>query len=309
MEFKHLPVMLNECIQALNIQESGTYVDGTTGGAGHSGQILKHLGAHGRLICIDKDKEALTHAREILDNDCRVIFVHDDYKNISNILKELNVDYVDGILLDLGVSSYQLDNRERGFSYMGENNLDMRMNSEQSLSAKDIVNEYSYERLIKIFYEYGEERYSSKIANRIIANRPINTTKQLADIIESCYPVKERFKGGSPNKRVFQAIRIEVNEELDGLGNAITTMTRRLNIGGRIAIITFHSLEDRIVKTVFNELRSECVCPPHMPICRCGKIKEIELINRKPLVATQEELDLNSRSHSAKLRIAERIVR
>lgn len=307
MEFNHKSVLLNECLDGLAIKPDGIYVDGTLGGAGHSKEIVKRL-KNGRLIATDKDNEALAVSRERLkEYEDKVTLVHSDYKCITQVLDELGVDKVDGILLDLGVSSYQLDNRERGFSYMGDTPLDMRMDSTQSLSAKEVVNEYSQERLAKLLWEYGEEKFSRKIAANIVAARPLQTTAQLAKIIEDSIPAAVRWKGGNPCKRVFQAIRIEVNEELDGLGEAITAMTRRLRKGGRICVITFHSLEDRIVKNAFNELAKDCVCPPHLPICTCNKIQEIRLINKKPITATQEELSDNSRASSAKLRIAEKI--
>lgn len=307
MEFNHKPVLLNECIDNLNIKPDGIYVDGTLGGAGHSQHIAEKLNQGGKLICFDKDLDALSVSKERLSKYDNVTFVHDDYKNMPQALAQLGIDKVDGILLDLGVSSYQLDNRERGFSYMGDADLDMRMNREQALSAKEVVNNYTQDSLTKIFFEYGEEKFSKRIAENIVKLRPISSTAELAAIIEKSMPGSARWKGGNPSKRVFQAIRIEVNEELDGLYDAIIAMTRLLNIGGRMCVITFHSLEDRIVKQAFNELKITCVCPPHQPICNCGKIAEIEAISRKPIVALQEELDNNSRSHSAKLRVAEKI--
>lgn len=307
MEFNHYSVMLNECIDGLKIKPDGIYVDGTLGGAGHSYQIAKRLTAGGKLIAIDKDTEALAVSKERLSEFKNVIFVHDDYKNMSEILDKLGIDKVDGILLDLGVSSYQLDNRERGFSYIGDAELDMRMNREQSLTAKEVVNTYSESQLSKIFYEYGEEKFSKKIASNIIKARPLDSTKQLADIIERSYPASVRFKGGNPCKRVFQAIRIEVNEELDGLYDSMLNMARRLNQGGRMCVITFHSLEDRITKNVFQYLYCDCVCPPHQPICTCDKVREVEVITRKPITASEEELANNKRSQSAKLRIIEKL--
>ncbi|MDE6967404.1 MAG: 16S rRNA (cytosine(1402)-N(4))-methyltransferase RsmH, partial [Clostridia bacterium] len=290
MEFNHYSVMLNECIDGLKIKPDGIYVDGTLGGAGHSYQIAKRLTAGGKLIAIDKDTEALAVSKERLSEFNNVIFVHDDYKNMSEILDKLGIDKVDGILLDLGVSSYQLDNRERGFSYIGDAELDMRMNREQSLTAKEVVNTYSESQLSKIFFEYGEEKFSKKIASNIVKARPLDSTKQLADIIERSYPASVRFKGGNPCKRVFQAIRIEVNEELYGLYESMLNMARRLNQGGRMCVITFHSLEDRITKNVFQYLYCDCVCPPHQPICTCDKVREVEVITRKPITASEEEL-------------------
>lgn len=307
MEFKHYSVMLNECIEGLNIKPNGIYVDGTLGGAGHSYEIAKRLTDGGKLIAIDKDMDAINASKERLKDFDNVIFVHDDYKNLPDILDSLGVQKVDGILLDLGVSSYQLDNRERGFSYMGDAELDMRMNREQSLSAKEVVNNYSEERLTKIFFEYGEEKFSKKIANNIVKARPLEKTSELAAIIEKSYPAAVRFKGGNPCKRVFQAIRIEVNEELDGLYDSLLNMARRLNVSGRMCVITFHSLEDRITKNVFQYLYCDCICPPHQPICTCDKVREVEIITRKPITASKEELEQNKRSQSAKLRIIEKI--
>ena len=307
MEFVHYPVMLNECIEGLDIKPDGIYVDGTLGGAGHSSVIASKLSGLGRLIAIDKDTDALESSKIRLKDYNNVTFVHDDYKNMGSILDDLGIDKVDGILLDLGVSSYQLDNRERGFSYMGEAELDMRMNREQPLTAKDVVNDYEESRLVKIFFEYGEEKFSRKIARNIVANRPLNSTKDLAGIIEKSIPAAVRFKGGNPCKRVFQAIRIEVNEELDGLYNALLAMARRLKPDGRMCVISFHSLEDRIVKTVNQYLFSSCICPPRQPICNCDKKREVEVITRKPMIATSDELDGNKRSQSAKLRIIKKL--
>ena len=307
MAFKHYSVMLNECLDGLNIKPDGIYVDGTLGGAGHSLQIVKKLTSGGKLIAIDKDLDAIEVSKERLKDFDNVIFVHDDYKNLPDILDSLEIDKVDGILLDLGVSSYQLDNRSRGFSYMGDAELDMRMNREQSLTAKEVVNSYSEERLSKIFFEYGEEKFSRKIASNIVKSRPFETTGRLAEIIEKSYPAAVRFKGGNPCKRVFQAIRIEVNEELDGLYDSLLNMSRRLKSKGRMCVITFHSLEDRITKNVFQYLYCDCICPPHQPICTCDKVREVEIITRKPIVASTKELEENKRSQSAKLRIIEKI--
>lgn len=308
MEFCHKSVLLNEVIEHLNILPDGIYVDCTLGGAGHSKAIAERLSEKGILIGIDKDSDALEVSRERLKGyKCRVECVHSDYKKFSEVLDNLNIEKIDGILIDLGVSSYQLDNRERGFSYLSENELDMRMDRSQDFSAKNVVNEYSQEKLTKIFYEYGEEKYSRRIAENIVKARPIETTAELAAIIESSVPKKDRFKYGNPCKRVFQAIRIEVNEELDGLGAVVTDMARRLKAGGRMCVITFHSLEDRIVKIAFNELKKDCICPAGQPICTCNKRQEITLINRKPITATEAELNENSRASSAKLRVIEKI--
>lgn len=307
MEFKHYSVMLKECIEGLNIKSNGIYVDGTLGGAGHSLEIVKKLG-NGKLIAIDKDTDAIDASKERLKEYAnQITFVHDDYKNLTDILDSLDIEYVDGILLDLGVSSYQLDNRERGFSYIGDAELDMRMDRSQYLTAKHVVNDYSEEELAKIFWIYGEEKFSRKIAAEIVKSRPLNTTAELSSIIERSIPAAIRWKGGNPCKRVFQAIRIEVNEELQGLEQSLVAMARRLKSGGRMCVITFHSLEDRIAKNAFNELAKDCICPPHQPICNCDKVKEIKLINKKPITACAEELDVNSRSASAKLRIIEKI--
>lgn len=308
MEFCHKSVLLNEVIEHLNIVPDGIYVDCTLGGAGHSKAIAERLSEKGMLIGIDKDTDALEVSQERLKGcKCKIACIHSDYKKFSEVLDDLNIDKVNGVLIDLGVSSYQLDNRERGFSYLSENDLDMRMDRSQDFSAKNVINEYSQEKLTKIFYEYGEEKYSRRIAENIVKARPIHTTAELAAIIEASVPKKDRFRYGNPCKRVFQAIRIEVNEELDGLSEVITDMARRLKTGGRMCVITFHSLEDRIVKTAFNELKKDCICPPAQPICTCNKRQEIALINRKPITATEAELNDNSRASSAKLRVIEKI--
>ena len=311
MEFSHVSVLLDECIDGLKIKEDGIYVDGTLGGGGHSLEIVKRLGEKGRLIAIDRDADALMAAGAKLHaHASKITYVHDDFKNCCTVLDELGIDEVDGILLDLGVSSYQLDNAERGFSYMKDAPLDMRMDQSQFLTAFNVVNEFTVSQLTKILYEYGEEKLASRIAERIAAVRDketISTTLQLAKLVEGCYPAKTRWKYGHPAKRTFQAIRICVNNELTGLGDTVTNMSRRLKKGGRMAVITFHSLEDRIVKTAFKDLALSCTCPPDFPVCVCGKVKEVELVNKKPIVASQEELNRNSRAESAKLRIVERV--
>ena len=311
MEFSHVSVLLDECIDGLKIKEDGIYVDGTLGGGGHSLEIVKRLGEKGRLIAIDRDADALMAAGAKLHaHASKITYVHDDFKNCCTVLDELGIDEVDGILLDLGVSSYQLDNAERGFSYMKDALLDMRMDQSQFLTAFNVVNEFTVSQLTKILYEYGEEKLASRIAERIAAVRDketISTTLQLAKLVEGCYPAKTRWKYGHPAKRTFQAIRICVNNELTGLGDTVTNMARRLKKGGRMAVITFHSLEDRIVKTAFKDLALSCTCPPDFPVCVCGKVKEVELVNKKPIVASQEELNRNSRAESAKLRIVERV--
>ncbi|GAA0177264.1 16S rRNA (cytosine(1402)-N(4))-methyltransferase RsmH [Clostridium sediminicola] len=309
MEFKHISVLLNEVLENLNIKPNGIYIDCTLGGAGHSSEILKRLDADGKLIGIDQDANALNYAKQKLSNYSNVIYVHNNFYNIREIIEELSLDGVDGILMDLGVSSYQLDTAERGFSYMQDAPLDMRMNEEDSLSAFDVVNEYSKEELIRIFREYGEEKFAVRVAGKIIENREnksIETTLELVDIIKKAIPMKFQKKG-HPAKKVFQAIRIEVNKELAILNKSIEDAVDKLNVGGRIAIITFHSLEDRIVKTKFNTLSNPCICPPDFPICACGKKPKIKLISRKPIEPTELEKEENSRSKSAKLRVAEKI--
>lgn len=311
MEFKHIPVLLDECIEGLEIKEDGVYVDGTLGGGGHSLEIVKRLNENGRLIAIDRDEDALLAAGERLHAYAdKITYVHDDFKNLCSALDQLGIEKVDGILLDLGVSSYQLDNAERGFSYMKDAPLDMRMDRTQYLTAFNIVNEYSVGELTRILYDYGEEKLAPRIAERIALVREketISTTLQLAKLVEECYPASIRWKFGHPAKRTFQAIRIAVNGELTALEETVKNMALRLKKGGRIAIITFHSLEDRIVKNAFKELTLTCTCPPDFPVCVCGKKQEIKLVNKKPIIASEEEMKSNSRSESAKLRIAERI--
>lgn len=311
MEFSHEPVMLAECIDALAIKPDGIYLDGTVGGGGHSLRIAERLSGQGRLIAFDKDLDALAAAgKRLAEHIDKVTFVHDDFANADRRLDELGIDALDGVLLDLGVSSYQIDNAERGFSYVKDAPLDMRMNREQRLTAYEVVNGYSAEELERIFREYGEEKLARRIAQRIVSRRstcPVSTTLQLASLVAECYPEKTRYKFGNPAKRVFQAVRIEVNGELDGLYDSVTALARRLKRGGRMAVITFHSLEDRTVKTAFRQLSLSCVCPPDFPVCVCGKVKEVELVNAKPLTASAEELARNPRAESAKLRIIERI--
>lgn len=311
MDFAHVPVMLGECLDGLKIKADGVYVDGTVGGGGHSSEIVKRLSDKGRLICFDKDEDALkASGARLADFKDRVTFVHDDYKNMPERLNAMGVGKVDGILLDLGVSSYQLDNAERGFSYMKDAPLDMRMDRSQRVSAYEVVNTYGEDEIAKILFDYGEEKLARAIARKIVNRRsekPIETTLELAKIVEDTYPAKTRWKYGHPAKRTFQAIRIEVNDELSSLGEAITAMARRLEKGGRMAVITFHSLEDRIVKTAFKELSLACTCPPDFPVCVCGKVQEVELVNKKPIVASEKELDENPRSQSAKLRIVEKL--
>ena len=307
-----MPVMLQECIDGLDIKPNGIYFDGTLGGAGHSSEILKRLTAGGLLIATDKDDDALKVSTERLSKiGSNFKVVKSDFKNFDNILDGLGIDKIDGVLLDLGVSSYQLDNASRGFSYMVDAPLDMRMDTQNPLDAKQGVNEYSPEKLTKIFYDFGEEPFTKKIVQNIIEARkiaPITTTKQLSDIIKMSVPKKIQATHGNPCKRVFQAIRIEVNGELSGLEDVLNKMIQRLKVGGRIAVLTFHSLEDRIVKDVFKLNATNCICPKNIPICVCGHKACVELINKKPIVASKAELESNSRSACAKLRIAKKIV-
>ena len=308
MEFKHEPVMLEECITGLNIKENGIYVDGTLGGAGHSKEILKRLSKDGKLIGIDRDEEALKAAKENLKEFQNVIYVHDNHDNIKSILEDLKIDKVDGILLDLGVSSYQLDERNRGFSYLGENELDMRMDKSQKLTAKDVVNKYKEEELANLIYQYGEERFSKRIAKNICEYRKqkeITTTKELVEIIEKSIPMKFQ-KDGHPAKRTFQAIRIEVNNEIKPLYETVKNCIECLKPEGRLCIITFHSLEDRAVKNAYVDAKGKCTCPKDLPYCVCGAKSLGKIITKKPITATEEEKSRNSRSKSAKLRIFER---
>ena len=308
LKFEHKPVMLNECIQGLQIKKNGIYVDGTLGGAGHSKEIAKRLENTGLLIGIDRDEEALKAARENLKSYKNVKYIHGNHDDIVEILKNENIEEVDGILLDLGVSSYQLDERNRGFSYLGENTLDMRMDKTQQLTAKKIVNEYSAEELSNIIYEYGEERYAKKIAYNICKKRKektIETTKELVEIIENSIP-KSKQNDGHPAKRTFQAIRIEVNNEIKPLYNTARKCIELLKDEGRLCIITFHSLEDRAVKNAYVDAQGKCTCPKDLPYCVCGAKSEGKIINKKPIIATQEEQEENPRSKSAKLRIFEK---
>lgn len=311
MEFKHVSVLLEECLEGLNIKENGVYVDCTLGGAGHSSEILKRISKdRGILVGIDQDSDALKAARERLKDYKNVKYVHNNFYNIDDILENLNIDKVDGILMDLGVSSYQLDEGARGFSYMKDAKLDMRMNRDNDFSAYDVVNNYSLEDLHRIIKDYGEERFAKRIASFIVERRqekPILTTLELADIIKSAIPAKMRREGPHPAKRTFQAIRIEVNSELKILNKTIEDGVNRLNKGGRMAIITFHSLEDRIVKLKFRELADPCICPKEFPVCICGKKPLVKLVKRKPIEPSKEEVETNPRSRSAKLRIIERI--
>lgn len=310
-ELKHYPVMLEECIKGLNLKPNGIYFDGTLGGAGHSYEILKNSSPNGKLIATDLDGQAIERAKiKLSEFDGRFTLVNDNYKNFKNIIYNLGVDNVDGILLDFGVSSFQLDDSSRGFSYIArEAELDMRMDQNQSFSAKDVVNGYSESELAKIIFEYGEDKFARRIAENIIKYRnkkQIETCGELDDIIATSIPKKFQ-NDGHPSKRTFQAIRIEVNGELDGLKNAVFEMTRSLKKGGRIVILTFHSLEDRIVKQAFNEMAADCICDKSLPVCVCGHKREINIVTKHPLVASEKELSENSRSKSAKLRIAEKL--
>lgn len=311
IKFSHVSVLLPECIEGLDIKPDGIYVDGTTGGGGHSLEIVKRLDKGGRLICIDRDTDALKAASKRLEQYAdRITFVHSNYSEIGNVLSDLGIEKIDGVLMDLGVSSYQLDTAERGFSYMQDARLDMRMNREDAKSAYEVVNEYSEEELRRIIFEYGEEKFAKNIASNIVKRRaeaPIETTLELAELIKASMPKAAREGGHHPAKRTFQAIRIEVNEELLAIPKAIESAVERLNGGGRIAIITFHSLEDRLVKQKYASLATGCTCPREFPVCVCNNKPKLKNVNKKPITACEEELDVNPRSRSAKLRVAEKL--
>ena len=310
-EFSHFSVLLGECIENLNIKPNGIYVDGTAGGAGHSSKIAERLGEGGLLIPIDQDEDAIKVITERLaPYGDRVKIVRDNFSNIKRVLDELEIDKIDGLLLDLGVSSYQLDTAERGFSYMANAPLDMRMDNRAARSAYTVLNKYSADELKKIIYDFGEERFAPKIVAGIIKARekaPIQTTGELVEIIKSSIPSFARREELSSVKRVFQAVRIEVNKELDIIAPTIEAAVSRMNEGGRIVIITFHSLEDRIVKQTFNQLSSGCTCPKDFPVCVCGNKPKIKVLTKKPILPSKAELAVNSRSKSAKLRVAEKI--
>ena len=309
MEFKHTPVLLNECIEGLLIKPEGIYVDGTLGGAGHSLEIAKRLSENGRLIGIDRDEEALQTAQNRLEQYNNITYVHDNHDNIKQVLQKLQIENVDGILLDLGVSSYQLDEKTRGFSYMAEAELDMRMDKSQLLTAKDVVNNYKEEELANIIYEYGEEKFSRAIARNIVKAREekqIETTKELVHIIEKSIPGFAKAKEGHPAKRTFQAIRIEVNDEIKPLQETVKNCIESLKPGGRLCIITFHSLEDRAVKNAYIEASGKCTCPPDLPYCVCGNEALGRIITKKPILPSEVEQEENSRSKSSKLRIFEK---
>ena len=306
-EFSHFSVLLNECIENLEIKPNGIYVDGTAGGAGHSSKIAEKLEG-GLLIPIDQDEDAIKVVTERLaPYGERIKVVRDNFSNLKNVLDNLGVERIDGLLLDLGVSSYQLDTAERGFSYMADAPLDMRMDNRAARSAYNVVNDYSADELKKVIYEFGEERFAPKIVAGIINARPVNTTGELVEIIKKSLPSFARKEEWSSVKRVFQAIRIEVNKELDVIAPTIEAAVNRMNKGGRIVIITFHSLEDRIVKQAFTSLAAGCTCPKDFPVCVCGNKPKIKIITKKPILPSNEELAVNSRSKSAKLRVAEKI--
>ena len=308
MEFLHKSILLDECITGLDIKPNGIYVDGTAGGAGHSSAIVSYLDENGLLIAIDQDSEAVEICKQRLSiYGKRAIVVKSNYENLDEVLKNLNIEKIDGFLADLGVSSYQLDNKDRGFSYMHEADLDMRMDIESELSAKKIVNEWSFFEIRRILWEYGEEKFASNIASKIAKERekaPIETTTQLVNIIRSAMPGFAKKEAQHPAKRTFQAIRIAVNDEIGVLKRLLEKIISCMNKDGRIAIITFHSLEDRLVKNAFNELSRGCICPKDFPICVCENKKKIEVITRKPIIPSEEEVLQNPRSRSAKLRIA-----
>ena len=311
MDFKHVPVLYHECLDNLKIKPNGIYADGTLGGGGHSLGIGERLGAGGTLIGIDRDEDAIAAAgRRLKDLECTVHLVHSDYADIRKVLDDLGIDGIDGALLDIGVSSYQLDNSERGFSYMQDAPLDMRMDQDQSFSAADVVNTYSEKELAEIIKKYGEERWASRISKFIIGARkegPIETTGQLVDIIKAAIPASARREGPHPAKRTFQAIRIEVNSELEQLETAIDEYCDVLKPGGRLCIITFHSLEDRIVKEAFKKRIDPCICPKEFPVCVCGKVADVRKVTRKPVTPSEEELEINPRARSAKLRVIEKL--
>ena len=309
--FMHVSVLLNECIEALNIRDGYTYIDATAGGGGHSLEIAKRLGEGARLFAFDRDKNAIRAASERLkDYSDKVTFINDNFSSIDKVIKEYNITNLGGVLADLGCSSHQFDTPERGFSYMHDAPLDMRMDTDAPLSAYEVVNEYSEDKLKRIIFEYGEERFAPRIASKICAAReiaPIRTTHELTDIIKSAIPAAARIDGPHPAKRTFQAIRIEVNSELDAIEPLISTAARAMMPSGRIAIISFHSLEDRIVKQSYKALMGGCTCPRDFPICVCGNKALLKDLTKKPILPTEEELTVNPRSRSAKLRVAEKL--
>lgn len=309
--YTHRPVLLDECIEALNIRPEGIYLDGTLGRAGHSREIARRLSGSGRLICVDRDQAALDAAQERLGEWMdRVTLVHSNFDRVSEILDELGISGVDGMLFDLGVSSPQLDDGSRGFSYMADAPLDMRMDRSEGLTAADVVNTWPQEELRRILFQYGEERYAPLIAAAIVRRReerPIETTLELVDIIKEAMPARALKEKQHPAKRSFQAIRIAVNDELSSVDRMIQGAVPKLNKGGRLAVITFHSLEDRIVKTGFGAFAKGCICPPDFPVCVCGRTPDIKLVNKKPILPSQQEIEENPRARSAKLRVAEKL--
>ena len=310
MEFKHISVLLNASVDALNIKKDGIYADGTLGGGGHSEKILERLSNGGLLIGIDQDAEAICAAKKRLEKFTNVIYENTNFKNIKDILIRNSIENIDGAVLDLGVSSYQLDNADRGFSYIADSRLDMRMDLSSELDAYKVVNTYSEENLAKIFFEYGEEKFSRRIASQIVKTRgekPIETTLELSELVKKCIPQKTVKKGSHPAKRVFQAIRIEVNGELAILEGALNDFFDVLKPGGRLAVISFHSLEDRIVKNTFASLAKGCICPKDFPVCVCGKKPRGKIITRKAVVPSDDEIDRNKRSKSSKLRVIEKL--
>lgn len=310
MEMLHVPVLLAESIASLNIKGSGTYLDCTLGAGGHSGEIIKRL-TDGRLISLDKDDDAIKYCKRKFEGESKITIVKSDFKRACEVLDNLSIDKIDGVLMDLGVSSWQIDNAQRGFSYMAEGPLDMRMDKSQSLTAKEIVNNYSQEKLAYIIKEYGDEPFAKMIAQNICRQRElgqIKTTAELVSLIDRSLPYAYKKRIGHGAKKTFQAIRIEVNGELEGLKEVTEKLIKRLKEGGRISVITFHSLEDKIIKDIFREYATDCICPKDFPICICGHRAEVKLINKKPVEASIEELETNPRSNSAKLRTAEKII-
>ncbi len=312
MEFNHISVLLNETIEGLNVKPDGIYVDGTLGGAGHAYYVCEKLGPEGRFIGIDQDEDAIKAASErlkVFEDKTNITIVKSNYVNMMQVLDELGIDKVDGILLDIGVSSYQIDTVERGFTYKEDAPLDMRMDRTSSFSAETVVNEYSENELYRIIRDYGEDNFAKNIAKHIVMKRqekPIETTGELIEIIKAAIPAKVRAKGGHPAKKTFQAIRIEVNKELEVLEKSIDDMIDRLNDGGRLAIITFHSLEDRIVKNKFKNNENPCICPSNFPVCVCGNVPKGKQTTRKPIIPSDSEIAENKRAKSSKLRVFER---